>query len=254
MTFLQALLLGIIQGITEFLPISSSGHLVIFQQLFGLKGDYVVFDVILHVATLGAIIVFFFPDLRKLTRSEALTIIIGTIPAAIVGLFFKENIESLFQSTQLVGFALMVTGILNFITDRQLNKSTLDHPTTVVSPKQGLLIGVIQALAITPGISRSGSTVAAGTTLGLTRQKAFQFSFLLGIPAIAGAGVIQLKELISQGMPADVLVPQSVVGAIAAFVMGLLSLYLFRLVMEKAKFELFGYYCLVVGVLTILFL
>ncbi len=253
MTILQAFLLGMIQGVTEFLPISSSGHLVIFQQLFGLQGDYVLFDVVLHVATLGAIIVFFWKDILKITRQETLAIVIGTLPAGLVGIFLKESIEHLFQSPQLVGIALLVTGFLNFFTDRQLNQKQAEGQQSVTT-RQGFFIGVVQALAITPGISRSGSTVAAGTGLGLSREKAFQFSFLLGIPAIAGAGLIQFKDVVTTGLPSQILVTQSLVGAGAAFLVGLLSLYLFKLVMKRAKFEIFGYYCLVVGILTFLFL
>ncbi len=254
MTIVQAVTLGLIQGVTEFLPISSSGHLAVFQNLFGLDGDLLIFDTTLHVATLLAIVLFFFKDILKLRFTDLLVLGVGTIPAVLFGLFVKDYMEVLFGSIKLVGVALIVTGVLNFITDKKLevgSEKSEDRKKKEVDVKSGFLIGLFQAFAITPGISRSGSTVAGASLLGLSRQDAFKFSFLLGIPAIAGAGLLQAKDLITDGfvgVPVHILA----IGAVSAFVSGLMSLFIFKYVIDKARFEVFGWYCVVLGGLVVL--
>ena len=180
MTIIQSLILGIVQGITEFLPVSSSGHLVIFEALLGMQQTGIFFEVLLHTATLGAVVVFFFPVLRKLTVAKVTLLILGTLPAAVIGILFKSTIESLFDSVALVALGLLVTAGINLGIAYYLRREQ-DAPITW---KRALLIGALQAIAITPGISRSGSTIFAGLQSGLSRQQAFEFSFLLSIPAI----------------------------------------------------------------------
>jgi len=250
MTIFDAILLGIVQGVAEFLPISSSGHLVLVQSLLGIKLDGVLFDTVLHMATLAAIIVFFFKDIIHIKINEVIAIVIGTIPAVLVGLFFKDQIEFLFTSTLLVSLALMLTGGINIYTDKKLAKADDFTDQAKINWKSGLIVGLFQAFAIIPGISRSGSTVACGVSQGLSREHAFRFSFLLGIPAIAGAGVLQLKDLLEVPILNIDLIPL-VAGAIIAFISGLLSLIIFKYIMVKARMEIFGYYCLILGLLSI---
>ncbi|HEX7017322.1 MAG TPA: undecaprenyl-diphosphate phosphatase [Patescibacteria group bacterium] len=254
MSIFQALVLGIVQGVTEFLPISSSGHLVLFQQYFGLSEDILVFDVFLHLATLGAIIIFFGKTLFKVTFKEWFLIGVGTIPAVIIGLLFKDQIENLFASGIFLGVEFMMTGLINFYIDRRLNGMKLESTSETVplTVYKSLAIGVAQALAIIPGISRSGSTVAGAVSFKMSREEAFRFSFLLAIPALAGAGVLQLSE-------ADASIFQSfsplliIIGSLSAFGSGIASLALFKYVIDKAKFEWFGWYCLSLGSLILFF-
>lgn len=246
MNFFDAFILGIVQGVAEFLPISSSGHLVLFHKLLSIEEGSLFFDTMLHWATLLAIIIFFYKDILRINIAQIKAIVVGTIPAVLVGLFFKDQVESLFSSLTLVSFALLFTGGLNIWTDRKLNKMADEKQSDEMDWKKGFKIGLFQALAITPGISRSGSTLAGGIWQNLSRSQAFTFSFLLAIPAIAGAGILQLKDVLETG---DLQIQISVllVGMLSAFISGILSLKLFSYVMDKARLEWFGYYCLVVG-------
>lgn len=255
MTILEAILLGAVQGLTEFLPISSSGHLLLFQQILGVEGVGLTFDVVVHLATLIAIIIFFGRSLLRLSKHEAILIGIGTIPAVLVGVLLKDQIEVLFASDKLLGLELMATGGINFYIDRKLKNKTedieMDVQTRSITSKKSLLIGVGQAIAIIPGISRSGTTVAAGVGLGLDREQAFRFSFLLAIPALAGAGLLQLIDLIQGGTTEVINLPAYLAGAISALVFGLLSLRLFKQVMSSARMELFGWYCVILGAVVL---
>lgn len=245
----QAVLLGLIQGVTEFLPVSSSGHLVIFQQLFGITESMVTFDVFLHLGTLTAVVVFFWKDILNLRRTELIGLAVGTIPAVIAGLLLSEISDQIFASTLLVGFALIVTGVLNLFSDNMLNSSS-QKETKEVAPVSALKIGLWQALAIIPGISRSGSTVFGGLKNGLERQTAFRFSFLLSIPAILGASalegykVFQTNELNFEWLPIFL-------GVVAAFVAGFFCLKLLQYLIKEAKLKYFGWYCFLVGGLVI---
>lgn len=249
MTIWEAAVLGVVQGVTEFLPISSSGHLVIFQQWFGLEGQILTFDVFLHLATLLAIIAFFGTSLLKLRLRDWLIILVGTIPAAVIGILFKDGIEKLFANDQWVGVELIITGLINFYIDWQLKK--LPAPTTVntehltLSWWQSFNIGIAQAIAIIPGISRSGSTVAGAVFFKLDRETAFRYSFLLAIPALAGAGVLEAKDALET--PFTLPWINVVVGCLAAGISGFASLALFKYVMKKAHFEWFGWYSVILG-------
>ena len=260
MTVGQGIFLGAVQGLTEFLPISSSGHLVIFRQLLGISEPVLTFDVVIHLATLLAILVFFGRSLFKVSIREWLLVGVGTIPAVIAGLLFKDQIEALFSGDRLVGIELMITGLINFYIDRKLETqkklASTDvpaaSPSPALNPLKSLGIGVAQAIAIIPGISRSGSTVAGAVGFGLDREQAFRFSFLLAIPALLGAGILQLKDVLEG--PSLVFEPAPYIGgAITALIFGLASLALFKYVINKAKMEYFCWYCLIVGALTFLF-
>lgn len=262
MTIWQAAILGLVQGVTEFLPISSSGHLVLFQQFFEVSGDILTFDIFIHLATLVAILVFFGKTLFKVTLKEWVWVGIGTIPAVIIGLVFKDQIEAMFLNDRFLGIELMITGLINFYTDRKLNHKKVSEvkdevlekvnvvPAMNQGPTKSLLIGIAQAFAIIPGISRSGSTVAAGIGLGMNRDAAFRYSFLLAIPALLGAGILQGFDLVQSG-PVVLDIPVLLAGGITAFVGGLASLKLFKYVIQKAKLEWFGWYCVILGLVIL---
>lgn len=256
MTIIQALILGLVQGLTEFLPISSSGHLVLGQKLLGFSQPPVLFDILVHVGTLTAIFVFFRKIIWQLTKKtieaikaktipkEATVIIVATIPAVIIGFFLNPFLEVIFSSITLVGIALIITSILLFSTVL-IKKS--NKKINQITKLDALIIGILQALAILPGISRSGSTVVAGLWRNLKRETAFTFSFLLSIPAILGAMSLQLTDLIiidnQQILP-------NLIGFASAALSGYLALILFKKAVVKKKLAYFGIYCLLVGVAT----
>lgn len=243
MNIFQAGLLGIIQGLTEFLPVSSSGHLVLVQSLIpNFSQEGILFDTILHFGTIMAIFVFYFDKIKKLTFEQIKILTIATIPAVIVGFLLKDHIDTIFQNTVLVGVALIVTGLLNIRTD--MNRESAGK----VSAKNGFIIGLFQAFAILPGISRSGSTIFGGTLVGINKEKAAEFSFLLSIPAVLGAN---LMEIIKAG-GGFVIQQQYIVGFICSFVAGLLCIKLLLKVLSANKLKYFGYYCILIGTISLL--
>lgn len=261
MQWWQAIVLGVVQGLTEFLPVSSSGHLVLSQQLLGFSEPQLVFDVIVHFATLFAIVGFFRKEILKLRLQQLVVLVVGSIPAAFVGIFMKDFIEALFASSIVVGVALIVTGGINLYSDKRLEaeKARLNESDDMklkeldlsqVSPTKALIIGTFQAFAIIPGISRSGSTLAGGLFQNLNRQTAFTFSFLLSVPAVAGATLLQVLDVYEAGS-LGISVSVLVLGAVAAFVSGYASLSLFKKIISDTRLEMFAYYCFVVGGLSI---
>ncbi|OGW80836.1 MAG: hypothetical protein A3G33_06415 [Omnitrophica bacterium RIFCSPLOWO2_12_FULL_44_17] len=251
MTIIQAIILGIVQGLTEFLPVSSSAHLIIIQRFMELKGPILlVFDVVVHLGTLGAIVIFFakaiFP-LSKLGIRMFLLIVVASIPTALIGFGLKDWVESLFSTVRLVGFALLVNSMILWSTrwckdrcSREL-KSWLD----------ALWIGIIQGIAVTPGISRSGSTISAALWRGIRAEDAFKFSFLIAIPAILGATVVVIPESIEL-MPQGVL-PVMVTGFVSAFISGFIALRCLSRIVIKGQFHHFAWYTLVIGIIAIIF-
>lgn len=259
MTLFDAILLGLVQGLAEFLPISSSGHLVIFEYILGADQASIIFEVFLHFATLLAILIYFKKDILSIKLQEAKLIMISTIPAAIIGILFKDQLEAIFGSILIVSLLLIVTGILNLITDRKLVKlkglAKLKQVITTkeIGIKEALIIGFFQAFAILPGISRSGSTVASGILQNVDRVKAFRFSFLMVIPVILGASILQLIEAINIGVSNFDLI-NLFVGGLTAFLSGFMSLKVFEYVIKRARLEIFGYYCIGLGLLSALFI
>ena len=274
MTALEAILLGIIQGLTEFLPVSSSGHLVLFQQMFGLKEAELFFDVCVHLGTLLAVMVVFrheimniisalirllAPSGSKKTVSQkiesdpdlklAMLIVIGSIPTAVLGFLFRGIADRLFASAVLTGIMLIVTGLLLWITRWTATRHKQAAPDRL-TPKNALIIGVMQGLAIIPGISRSGSTISIGLLLGIDRETAARYSFLLSIPAIIGAGMLSLKEGLSQ---TDLTIQISLLGAVAAALVGYGALKSLLHVVKTGRLHLFAPYCWLVGILAIFF-
>lgn len=244
MDILSALLLGVVQGLTEFLPVSSSGHLVLIGNLLRFNEPGVLFEVTLHAGTTLAIVYFFWQDILRISKREIYLIILGTVPAVLVGLVFKNFIEGLFASSLVVGFTLLATGAMNIITD------TKKGEREKLSFADALFVGVAQAIAIVPGISRSGSTIFMARSRGIDAAKAARFSFLLSVPAIVGANML---EIMGNGLRVETPVLY-VVGFISAFISGAVAIKLVINMLSQKKFKLFGVYCIIVGVATILLL
>ena len=270
MDFFTAVVLGLVQGIAEFLPISSSGHLAIFQNLFGFKGmgeEDMFFDILLHLATLCAVFVAYWPEIkalvlealtmvgiRKLPRGQKpdglsrrmiLFIILATLPLFVV-LPIKDHVEGLKNNTFFIGFALLATGILLFVSDR-LNRGNKDLKSAMVLDV--LLVGCAQAVATVPGLSRSGTTISAGLGRGFSREFAVKFSFLMSIPAVLGAFVLELLDLFEHAVVFD---PMYLVGMLVAAVSGYLSICLLKFITRRGSFGGFCYYCWGAGLVTLI--
>jgi undecaprenyl-diphosphatase len=252
LSFWEAVLLGIVQGATEFLPVSSSGHLVIGQALLGIELPGIFFEVAVHVATLLSVLLVYRQRVAELfvgaVRREPSAlryvglILLASVPAGVVGVFFEDAVSALFESDWTVGVALAVTGALLWST-RAAQRRT--RQPADLTPGRALLIGVAQAVAITPGISRSGSTVVTGLWLGVDAREAAAFSFLMSLPAIGGAALLQLPELMEgeMGMSPGVLFA----ALVAAAVTGVLAIRTFLALLQRRAFHHFGVYCWVVA-------
>lgn len=270
MTTLEAILLGIVQAITEFLPVSSSGHLVVFRSLWDIKDSPVVFDVLLHIGTTLATIFFYrnriiwiLKGLGRWTTStlsrirpadeeakEALRmtglILLSCLVTGVLGMPLKSVFESLFENPTAVGVAFLITASLLLLTkNHQVNLET--EGIERITWKMAVIIGVAQFAAITPGISRSGMTIAAALLLGLQRKKAAEFSFLISIPAVLGANLIQLR-----GGTLDVALSTVLVGITVAFVFGLTALSFLVYLVKKGTFYQFSFYLYPLGVLVLI--
>jgi len=254
MDLIQILILAIIQGITEWLPISSSGHLVIVQQHFGLKEVPLIFDVSLHVGTLCVVVVAFRKDIIDIAKAlckldfqsedgrMALYIALGSIPTALIGFLFHDVFRFLFSSTLAVGAALVVTGFILYLSKLRKDGKELNH-------LDSLLIGIAQGVAIAPGISRSGVTLSTGFLRKVRKELVFRYSFLLSIPAVIGATVMESKDLVVGELD----VVGLLFGVIVSMVVGYVSLKLLLRIVLKEKFHLFTYYCWVAGLITVIF-
>ena len=271
MTFLSSFLLGLVQGIAEFLPISSSGHLAIAQNLLGMSDAGTVpefFDVLLHLGTLVAVFVAYWADIKDMVleffrgagdlihhstpnpvppaRRLILLIILGTLPLFVV-LPVKDAVQSLSNSMVFIGAALIVTGVLLFVSDRVKKGRKHERTATWLDV---LIVGLGQAIATMPGISRSGMTITTGCFVGFERKFAVRFSFLLSIPAVLGANILSLADAAKAGINwAEV--PVYLVGVVTAAVVGYLCIRLLRFIADRGKFGAFAYYCWAVGVLTL---
>lgn len=260
MTPFEAIFLGLLQGATEFLPISSSGHLVIAQHLIkGFNQPGVLFDVMLHVGTLGAVLIYFRKEVSLLigsffsrttsqarkNRRLALLILIGTLPTAFIAISFKDTFERLFTSLFLVGAMLIVTGLLLFFSSWIKNPDKKEEDITIID---AILIGVVQGIAIIPGISRSGSTISAGIFKNIDPVVAARFSFLLSIPAILGAIFVEAKEF-NQLTTNDIGI--YILGTLTASLSGFVFITLLMGMIAKGRFKLFSYYCWALGGIVI---
>ncbi len=265
-----ALLLGVLQGATEFLPVSSSAHLCLLQRLFPEQqgqGSGLLFDVLLHLATLTAVCAAYWPDLRALLRELVrplhrrenrpppdrsarrllLLLVLGTLPLGLAALG-EDWVERLSQSGLFIGIALLCTGLLLYLTDLlPEGRKSLDR----AGPADALLVGLTQALAVLPGLSRSGSTAAVAMARGLDRQSAMKYSFLLSVPAILGATVLKLVDAVSMGFDLKML-PVCLLSMGAAAVSGWLSLRFLRRLAQRGGFSAFRWYCWGLGLAAIL--
>lgn len=273
MSFLMAALLGLFQGIAEFLPISSSGHLALLQNFFTMEQEQdLLFNVLLHFATLLTVLLVYRKDVWEMileffrgiaalftpagkrqtetpppARRMVLLVIVATLPLLAV-LPVKSAIEELGNNTIFVGCALLVTGCILFASDRLAKGRKGAHNATVVD---ALLVGVGQALAVTPGISRSGTTISAGMVRGFERTFAVRFSFIMSLPAVLGATILEVADAVQEGVDFTML-PKYLVGMAIAAVSGYFAIKLVNLLADKGKFGKFSYYCWAVGVITII--
>ena len=271
MTFLQSILLGLIQGVAEFLPISSSGHLAIAQNLLHIEGAGSVpefFDVLLHLGTLIAVFAAYWKDICEMVveffrgigdlahrstpspvppaRRLILLIIVGTLPLFAV-LPIRKAVQGLGDNMVFVGAALIVTGFLLFLCDQVRKGHKTERSATWLD---ALLVGVGQAVATLPGVSRSGMTITAGCFVGYERRFAVRFSFLLSIPAVLGANILSIGDAVKAGINGAE-VPMYLVGVVTAAVVGYLCIRLLKYVADKGRFGAFAYYCWAVGILTL---
>ncbi|MFQ5758584.1 MAG: undecaprenyl-diphosphate phosphatase [Candidatus Bathyarchaeia archaeon] len=257
---METLILAIIQGITEWLPISSSGHLVIVQKYLLHEQPPLIFDVALHIGTLCVVLAVFWRDivgvLKALFRLDfkadegrlALFIAVGSIPTALIGYFFHDILESFFYNVLVVGVALVVNGIFLFFSKRRGDDKKLDY-------LDSLLIGIAQGTAIIPGISRSGLTITAGLLRKVEKKTAFTYSFLLSVPAVIGATILEFSsayasnELVIGGVD----IATMFFGVVVSMVTGYVSLKLLQKLVMSEKFHLFAYYCWLAGMVIILY-
>lgn len=267
MNWFEALVLGVVQGLTEFLPVSSSGHLVLCQHLFGLREPELLFDICVHVGTLMAVLAVFYRDILQMLsvlmrlpglasrpgglRAQfdqhpelrlMLMIVLGSLPTAALGILFAKMAEQLFGTIWLVGIALLITGTFLWFTRlRRSSGRTIEE----MRPKDALILGLAQGLAIVPGISRSGATISTALYLGIDRELAGRFSFLLAIPAILGALVLGLDgDMFQTNLPAGTIL----LGSLMAAIVGYLALVLLLKLVKKGQLYRFAPYCWIVGV------
>ncbi|MCR5145679.1 MAG: undecaprenyl-diphosphate phosphatase [Lachnospiraceae bacterium] len=285
MSIFEAIIMGLIQGLTEFLPVSSSGHLALFKILFGIESETgLFFDILLHVGTLCAIFIAFYKDIfamlrqgfalvfdvicnffifiinifskdkkcyRKVInnsyRKFVLLVLVSTIPTAIIGLLFDDYIEQASTILIVPAVCLIVTGILLFISDKITN--TYKTPKTT-STGNALFIGICQGFATLPGLSRSGTTITACLACGFNRKYAVKYSFIMSIPAILGAAILEIKDVAISEIPTNEII-NYLVGMVVAAVVGFICIKAMLLIVRKQKFKFFSIYCICVGLLSI---
>ncbi len=272
MSLIESIILGIVQGISEFLPISSDGHLVIFQQFFGLNSEKettMLFDVFLHFGTLIAVVVAFWKTIvllfkdfiemvirifkgkysyKKSTPHQKMIvlILISLIPLLIV-LPLKGEIENLYHTAKAAGVGFLITAVFLFLADRAKKGK---NDANSVKPVHSLLVGLFQATATLPGVSRSGSTISTGLMLGFSREFAVEFSFIMAIPAILGANIISFKDAIDSNINISNPTP-FIIGAIISAVVGFFAIKLITFLVKKDMFKIFAFYCTALGIITI---
>ncbi len=307
----HALLLGVVQGFTEFLPVSSSGHLALGQYIFGITEPTLFFDISLHIGTLLAVVIVFFDNIKSILISIiqmlkilfrfnldeiekgikqsadirfVLFIIVGSIPTALLGLFFKQYVDILFDSINFVGTMLLITGTLLWLTkdikkeeslkckskdenrEQNSDKAVISNALSNIEGggiradinmtnfgySQALFIGVFQGFAVLPGISRSGATIAAALFSGIERDTAAKFSFLLSIPAILGAELLGLKDILVSDSSATFINMTTLYGTIIAFIVGYIALKMLLKIVRRGRLYLFAPYCWILGVVAII--
>ncbi|OCA81161.1 undecaprenyl-diphosphate phosphatase [Pradoshia sp. D12] len=264
---IQFVFLGLLQGLTEPIPVSSSGHLVIFQHFFGLNIPGLSFELFVNFASLLAVIFIYRADLMKLIKNGfsyltgsdkstatkkdfyfILYLIVATIPAAFIGLFFEDQIASIFKGVRVIGFALIITGIALWLI-RNLEGRKAEGELTF---KDAIIVGLSQAVALIPGISRSGATIVSSMAMGMNRETALKFSFFLYIPISLGGMVFSVSDMVNDPDLGRLLIPYAL-AFIASLIASYFSLRWFMDIMKKGKLGYFSIYCFIVGILVIIF-
>lgn len=271
MSIWTAALLGLVQGIAEFLPISSSGHLSIINNLFNLseiQNGHMLFDVLLHLATLISILIVYWQDLMQMLyellgfvnvgplagqRQERypsarmfIMLVLATLPLFLI-LPIRKQLESLYYQNVFIGVSLILTGCMLYVADKMIPGKKTERSMTI---SDALIIGLCQCVATIPGLSRSGTTITAGIATGLRREFAVKFSFLLSIPAVLGANILSIADAVKAGID-WASVPAYLIGMVFALISGVASIHFLRYISAKGRFGGFAYYCWVVGVLAI---
>ena len=272
MTYLMSVILGVLQGVAEFLPISSSGHLTLFQHFFGMEEPDNLYNVLLHFATLMAVCVYYFRDVVEMiaeffravaslfsgkrqgkeipeARRMVLLVIVGTLPLFAV-LLIKDYVEALGASPVFVSCALLITGCILFLSDRMASGRKTARNATLMDV---LLVGVAQGLATVPGLSRSGCTISAGMARGFDRKFAVRYSFLMSLPAVLGATILEVKDVLElEGGLEQGVLPKYLLGMVVAGVVGYFAIRLVNLLAAKGKFGAFAYYCWAAGIVALI--
>ena len=284
MSLLQSLFLGIVQGLTEFLPVSSSGHLAILQNFFKIDdGNSIMFDILLHIGTLLVVFIVYWKDIwkmivetlamiadifhniallfrkkkddsvkyRKIIRTNyrkfVALILVSTVPTGVIGVLGKKLIESAGEELLIPGICLLITAVLLLISDRMINCYKVPKDVTY---KEAVLIGAAQGLATLPGLSRSGTTIAACLFCGFDRKFAVKYSFILSIPAILGAAILEVKDLASEGISGSQLGIYGA-GMLAAALVGYVCIKTMLIAVKNKKFRYFAFYCIALGIISI---
>jgi undecaprenyl-diphosphatase len=252
---LRYALLGVVQGLTEFLPVSSSGHLVLAERLLGVDPPGVLLEALLHWGTLAAVLVVFRRDVAALSRSltrrgtiehrkEVGLVLAGTVPIVVVGLLLRTRMDALFSSVAVTGVGLLATGGLLLLATR-LQARTLRARVRFLD---SVAIGIGQAAALLPGVSRSGTTIATGISVGLVPERAVRFSFLLAVPALSGAGLVSLWDAVARGTAGGYYWPGLLLGVAAAFLAGAAAIRVLLALVVRGRLWVFGLYCLALGI------
>lgn len=251
MTIFQAVLLGFVQGLTEFLPVSSSGHLVLLQKLFNITQESITFDVVVHFGTLIAVLIYFWSDIIDLIKKPfaklPVFLVLGTIPTALIGLGFNDFFTSLFSSGKSLGIGFLATGGILWLAESIRSGSKRLKELSVLDV---LFIGTMQGIAILPAVSRSGSTIAGSLFRGLDRKFAARFSFLLSIPAILGATILEGKNLLSTGITNQAFLPLFL-GGLAAAISGYIAIKIMFKILTTSSLKNFSYYVFTLGALIL---
>ena len=248
MTIIQAVISGIVQGITEFFPMSSSGHLVILHSVFGIKQSMLTFDIFLHFGTILSVLIFFRKDIvNMLQKDKALLkfIIVGSVPTFIIGLLFKDVVENYFSMPRFVGFFLVITGIFLLLASLSAIYWKIVRRNRPLGYSNSIIIGFAQGISILPGISRSGLTIGAALIAGLGESDAVRFSFLLSIPAVLGANILKARQICGNLVSTDTVA--FIAGGIAAMITGFFAIKVLLVMLNKNLFFLFGIYCTLMG-------
>jgi len=252
MSVFESIVLGLVQGLTEFIPVSSSGHLILAREVFGLSSTTALsFDAILQLATVAAVIIYFLRDLPALFSDKQLlyALFFGTLPALVLGFFLEGSMETVFRSSVLVSWTLLIGAVIMFMAEK-FGRHKLEHKA-VPDWMEALFIGFFQSLALVPGISRSGATISGGLFLGLSRASAARFSFLLSVPIITGSGLKKLLDLYQNGALMELGAP-IFAGSLAAFVSGLVAVNFLLKYLKEHSLTPFIVYRIILALLIFL--